>query len=149
MFRMFNSFHLKLPHESPPELMTESVETVYICCPVTYLLAKLCKLFNSCSIYWYTLKTETGWIMQAEWTAWSWICRLCILMRRILIVVLPCILISSKLFCQQMHSLLKHKMLQLTLKISLYMAPTCFGPFGQSSGSIRWNLAEVSLCRNY
>jgi hypothetical protein len=39
----------------------------------------------------------------------------------ILIVVLPCILISSKLFCQQMPSLLKHKMLQLTLKISLFI----------------------------
>jgi hypothetical protein len=46
-----------------------------------------------------------------------------------------------------MHSLLKHKMLQLTLKIPLYMAPTCFGPFGPSSGSIRRNLANVSLCR--
>ena len=30
-------------------------------------------------------------------------------------------------FCQQMHCLLKHKMLQFVLKISLYMAPTCFG----------------------
>jgi hypothetical protein len=27
-----------------------------------------------------------------------------------------------------MHSLLKHKMLQLTVKMSLYMAATCFGP---------------------
>jgi hypothetical protein len=62
----------------------------------------------------------------------------------ILIVVLPCILISSKLFCQHMHSLLRHKMLQLTLKISFYMAPTCFGPFGPSSGSIRQNLAKVT-----
>jgi hypothetical protein len=32
-----------------------------------------------------------------------------------------------------MHYLLKHKMLQLTLKITLYMAPTCFGPFGPSA----------------
>ena len=31
-------------------------------------------------------------------------------------------------FYQQMHCLLKHKMLQFVLKISLYMAPTCFGP---------------------
>ena len=31
-------------------------------------------------------------------------------------------------FCQQMHCLLKHKMLQFVLKISLCMAPTCFGP---------------------
>jgi hypothetical protein len=52
---------------------------------------------------------------------------------------------SSKLFCQQMHSLLKHKIPQFTLKISLYMAPTCFGPFGPSSGSIRRNLAEVTV----
>jgi hypothetical protein len=44
-----------------------------------------------------------------------------------------------------MHSLLKHKMLQLTLKISLYMAPTYFGPFGPSSGSIRRNLAKVTV----
>jgi hypothetical protein len=42
-----------------------------------------------------------------------------------------------------MHSLLKQKMLQLTLKISLYMAPTCFGQFGPSSGSTRRNLAKV------
>jgi hypothetical protein len=54
-------------------------------------------------------------------------------------------LLSSKLFCQQMHSLLKHKMLQLTLKIPLYMDPTCFDPFGPSSGSIRRNLATVTI----
>jgi hypothetical protein len=42
-----------------------------------------------------------------------------------------------------MHSLLKQKMLQFTLKISLYVAPACFGPFGPSSGSIRRNLAKV------
>jgi fumarate reductase subunit D len=47
-------------------------------------------------------------------------------------------------FCQQMHSLLTHKMLQLTLKISLYMAPTCFGPLGPSSGNVRRNLAKVT-----
>jgi hypothetical protein len=52
---------------------------------------------------------------------------------------------SSKLFCQQMHSLLKRKMLQLTFKISLYMAPTCFGPFGPSSRSIGRNLVEVTI----
>jgi hypothetical protein len=33
-----------------------------------------------------------------------------------LVVVLPCILISSKLFYQQMHSLLKHKCYNLHLK---------------------------------
>jgi hypothetical protein len=38
--------------------------------------------------------------------------------------------IMSTRFCQQMHSLLKHKVLQLTLKMSLCMAPTCFGLFG-------------------
>jgi hypothetical protein len=53
--------------------------------------------------------------------------------------------VIPKLFCQQMHSLLKHKMLQLTLKISLYMVPTCFGPFGPSSGSIGRNLAKVTV----
>jgi hypothetical protein len=44
-----------------------------------------------------------------------------------------------------MHSLLKHKMLQLALKMSRYMASTCFGPFGSSSGSIRQNLAKVTV----
>jgi hypothetical protein len=62
-----------------------------------------------------------------------------------LIVVLPCILISSNFLGQQVHSLLKHKMLQFTLKISFYMAPTCFGPFGPSSGSIRRNLVKVTV----
>jgi hypothetical protein len=51
----------------------------------------------------------------------------------------------SKLFCQQMNSLLKHKMLQLTLKIYLYRAATCFGTFGPSSGSIRRNFAKVTV----
>ena len=36
-----------------------------------------------------------------------------------LIVVLLFILINIKLFCQQMHLLLKHKMLQILFKISL------------------------------
>jgi hypothetical protein len=44
-----------------------------------------------------------------------------------------------------MHSLLKHKKLQFTLKISLYVAPTCFGSFGPSSGSIRQNLVKVTV----
>jgi hypothetical protein len=52
---------------------------------------------------------------------------------------------TFKVFCQKMHSLLKHKMLQLTLKISHYMAPTRFGPFGPSSWSIRRNLAKVTV----
>jgi hypothetical protein len=54
-------------------------------------------------------------------------------------------LIDSKFVCQQMHSLLKYKMLQLTLEISLYMASTCFGPLGPSLGSIRQNLAKVTV----
>jgi hypothetical protein len=63
----------------------------------------------------------------------------------ILIVVLPYILISSKLFCQQMHSVLKHKMLELALKMSVYMASTYFRPFGPSSGSLRRNIAKVTV----
>jgi hypothetical protein len=35
-------------------------------------------------------------------------------------------IMNSKLLWQQMHSLLKHKMLQLTLKISLYMGSYMF-----------------------
>jgi hypothetical protein len=55
------------------------------------------------------------------------------------------IISNFKAFWQQIHSLLKHKMLQLTIKISLYIAPTCFGPFGPSSCSIRRNLAKVTV----
>jgi hypothetical protein len=61
-----------------------------------------------------------------------------------LLLQLNKIILSSKPFCQQMHSLLKHKMLQLTLKISLYIVPTCFGPLGPS-GSIRRNFAKVTV----
>jgi hypothetical protein len=63
----------------------------------------------------------------------------------VILIVLLCILISSKLFLPTNALFIKHKMLQLTLKISLYMAPRCFGPFGPSSGSIRWNLAKVTV----
>jgi hypothetical protein len=52
--------------------------------------------------------------------------------------------VRIQLFCQQMHYLLKHKMLQFVFKC-LYMAPTCFGPSGPSSGSIYWNLTEVPV----
>jgi hypothetical protein len=54
----------------------------------------------------------------------------------------------TKLFCQQMHYLLKHKMLEFVLKY-LFMAPTCFGSFGPSSGSIHWNLAKVIASLKY
>jgi hypothetical protein len=47
-----------------------------------------------------------------------------------------------------MHYLLKHKMLQFVFKY-LFMAPTCFGPFGPSSGSIHWNLAKVIVSLKY
>ena len=48
-------------------------------------------------------------------------------------------------FCQQMHFLLKHKMLQFIPKISLYTAATCFGPSGLPSGSMQRNLAKVTV----
>jgi hypothetical protein len=47
-----------------------------------------------------------------------------------------------------MHCLLKHKMLQFVFKY-LYMAPTCFGPFGPSSGSINWNPTKVTVSLKY
>jgi hypothetical protein len=56
--------------------------------------------------------------------------------------------IYTKLFCQQMHYLLKHKMLQFVFKY-LFMASTCFGPFGPSSGSIHCNLAKVIVSLKY
>jgi hypothetical protein len=87
------------------------------------------------TVYWPSCKVPTS-LVTFKWN---------INFQKILIVVLPCILISSKILCQQRHSLLKHKMLQLTLKISLYMAPTCFGPFGPSSGNTRRNFAKVTV----
>jgi hypothetical protein len=52
------------------------------------------------------------------------------------------------LFCQQMHHLSKHKMLQFVFR-HLYMAPTCFGLLGPSSGCIHWNLAKVTVSLKY
>jgi hypothetical protein len=62
-----------------------------------------------------------------------------------LTVVLPCIFDKFKAFLPTNAVFIKHKMIQLKLKISLYMTPTCFGPFGPSSGSIRQNLAKVTV----
>jgi hypothetical protein len=47
---------------------------------------------------------------------------------------------------QQMHNLLKHKILQFVFKCLnvCFSAPTCFGPLGPSSGSIHQNLAKVT-----
>jgi hypothetical protein len=43
-----------------------------------------------------------------------------------------------------MHNLLKHEMLQFIFKY-IYTAPTRFGPFGPSSGSIYWNLTKDTV----
>ena len=48
-------------------------------------------------------------------------------------------------FCQQMHCLLKHKMLQFVLKISLFWFLHVSVSHGPSSGSIRWSLAKVTV----
>jgi hypothetical protein len=61
-----------------------------------------------------------------------------------LIVVSPCILTSINYLHQRMHYLLKRKILQFVFKYFLYIAPTCFGPIGPSSGSTYQNLAEVT-----
>jgi hypothetical protein len=47
---------------------------------------------------------------------------------------------------QQMHYLLKHKILQFLYKCLNvhFSAPTYFGPLGPSSGSIHQNLAKVT-----
>jgi hypothetical protein len=43
-----------------------------------------------------------------------------------------------------MHYLLKCKILQFVFKHFFYIAPTCFGPIGPSSGSTYQNLAKVT-----
>jgi hypothetical protein len=45
---------------------------------------------------------------------------------------------------QRMHCLLKHKILQFVFKYFFYIAPTCFGPIGPTSGSTYQNLAKVT-----
>jgi hypothetical protein len=47
---------------------------------------------------------------------------------------------------QQMHYLLKHKILQFVFKCLNvhFSAPKCFGPLGPSSGSIHQNFAKVT-----
>jgi hypothetical protein len=54
--------------------------------------------------------------------------------------------ISENFLVQQMHYLLKHKILQFVFKcLNIHFsAPTCFGPLGTYSGSIRQNLAKVT-----
>jgi hypothetical protein len=46
---------------------------------------------------------------------------------------------------QQMHNLLKHEMLRFLFKGLSYIAPTCFGPHGPSSGSTYQNLTKVTI----
>jgi hypothetical protein len=46
---------------------------------------------------------------------------------------------------QQMHNLLKHKVLQFLFKGLSYIAPICFGPHGPSSGSTYQNLTKVII----
>jgi hypothetical protein len=50
---------------------------------------------------------------------------------------------------QQMHYLLKHKIIQFVFKCLNvhFSAPTCFGPLGLSSGSIHQNIVKVT--KNY
>jgi hypothetical protein len=48
-----------------------------------------------------------------------------------------------------MHNLLKHKMLQFLFKSVPYIAPTCFGPHGPSSGSTYQNLTKVTISLKY
>jgi hypothetical protein len=50
---------------------------------------------------------------------------------------------------QQMHNLLKHKMLQFLFKGLSYTAPTCFGAHGPSSGSTYQNLTKVTISLKY
>jgi hypothetical protein len=47
---------------------------------------------------------------------------------------------------QKMHYLLKHKILRFVFKCLNvhFLAPTCFGPLGPSSGSIHQNLVKVT-----
>jgi hypothetical protein len=47
-------------------------------------------------------------------------------------------------FIQRMHYLLKRKILQFVFMCFFYIAPTCFGPIGPSSGSTYQNLAKVA-----
>jgi hypothetical protein len=43
-----------------------------------------------------------------------------------------------------MHYLLKREILQFVFKYFFYIAPTCFGPTGPSSGGTYQNLAKVT-----
>jgi hypothetical protein len=43
-----------------------------------------------------------------------------------------------------MHYLLKREILQFVFRYFFYIAPTCFGPTGPSSGGAYQNLAEVT-----
>jgi hypothetical protein len=64
-----------------------------------------------------------------------------------LIVVPPYILLSTNYLHQRMHYLLKREILQFVFKYFFYIAPTCFGPTGPSSGGTYQNLAKVTKIR--
>jgi hypothetical protein len=53
-------------------------------------------------------------------------------------------LVSINYLHQRMHYSLKHKMLQFVFKYFFYIAPTCFGYLGPSSGGTYQNLAKVT-----
>jgi hypothetical protein len=44
---------------------------------------------------------------------------------------------TYKIILPKIALFIKTKIATICIKISLYMAPTCFGPFGPSSGSMR------------
>ena len=92
--------------------------------------------YINCCYKWYLNRPVTDYNASDRWQQ---------LHELFLIVVFPCILISTKLFCQQMHCLLKHKMLQFVLRISLYRAPTCFGPSWTIIREHTWSLAKVTV----
>jgi hypothetical protein len=105
-----------------------------------------CAHFGSHNVHIYWMFLRFGlWIglMMAQWAETC--CQIYRLIIKLFAVFRLNIIIFSKPFCQEMHPLLKHKMSQFTLKMSLYMAPTCFGPFGPSSRSVWRNLAKVRV----
>ena len=66
----------------------------------------------------------------------------------IFFIVAPCTLMTAKFpFTYKYTFYWTYKMLKFTLKYLIF-SPTCFGPFGPSSGSLHWAWLKLHFCRN-
>jgi hypothetical protein len=80
-----------------------------------FILLIYCKFVQHQIMKHLSISILSG-MLYTEWYVISARADLCSKLKEILIVVPPCILISTNYFLQRMHCLLKHKILQFVFK---------------------------------